>query len=437
MDDKSAHVTSSVESNHMSVSDVLKANTEEDHGSGNVSVEGAPKITEDIVNIRNFLLVKRVTENNDKELSLVGTFVQELIGLDIDAESIKLCEETGLDMGSTREDSETLSKSLFFDYRINDQVCEEDSGWIKPRRVMMNSGNAKKSHQLNLPLEVEDYYDGFPYKIVTASVLIELGSSAINDQRRRPNLLLGKDHKATNVAMQTVQHIIEAHDIKNSNNSIREVLTETDFTKKLDKSKSYDFVTPFPQVTYLYDTKRGYCSRFRVTFYMVESGFSKFVKIVFPMLLIAILNTVNVLDRDVESTNFLNNAATFALTAVFILPSVIGNSNSQNILSMNNVYIILVFVGLALSSIPLEMMKTNVPAFTGMIIIWFSFIMPTIGCIGYAKSCYSIRRWLRKIDRFNSEAPKTVTESDLTTVDEANEDLYKANLLEKFIVVHG
>jgi len=422
MDNISAKERTSSAGSHLSVKDALQENTEEV-----------------IVDIRNFLLLKHVTENNDKELFLVGTCIQELFGLDMNAESIKLCDDKMLDMGTTCEDIETLSKRLFFDYRLNDLTSDEASGWIKTRRVEMNSGKAKKTFQVNAPLEVEINYDRFPFKIVTASVMIELSSSAIRDQRRRPNLLLGKKHKAMNVAIQPVQHFDVQKDSKNGYKGTEEVLTENDFEKKMDKSKTYDFVTPFPEVTYQYDKKKEYCPKFKVSFYMVESGTSKFVQIVFPMLLIAILNTVQVLDRDfVENTNFLNNAATFALTAVFILPSIIGDSNGQNLITMNNTYIICIFVGLALSSIPTEMMNTNVPAFTGMIIIWLSFIMPIIGCIGYHIQCASIRRASPKqIDRFNSDAPKKVVESDLTTVDETNEVLYKANEYEKFIVVHG
>jgi len=394
---------------------------------------------EDIVNIRNFLLVKHVTENNDRELFLVGTCVQELTSLDMNAESIKLCDDKLLDMGTLSEDIETLSKRLFFDYRLNDLTADEDSGWIKTRRVEMNSGKAKKTFQVNAPLEVEVNYDCFPFKIVTASVMIELSSSAIRDQRRRPNLLLGKEYMATNVAIQPVQRLNEQKHVENTYNGTKEVLTESDYKKKMDKIKTYDFLTPFPEVTYQYDIKKKYCPKFKVAFYMVESGTSKFVQIVFPMLLIAILNTVQVLDKDfVENTNFLSNAATFALTAVFILPSIIGNSNIQDLYSMNNLYIISIFVGLALSSIPSEMMGTSVPAFTGMIIVWLSFIMPIIGCIGYFQRCRSIRRTSPKqIDRINSDAPKKVFGSDLTTVNEASEGLYRKNHFEKFIVVHG
>jgi len=389
---------------------------------------------EDIVEIRNFLLLKYVTENNDKELSLVATCKQELDRIDMNAESIKLCDDKMFDMGTnmstTCGDIDTLSKRLFFDYRLNDLTADEASGWIKTRRVEMNSTKARKTFQMNAPLEVDEYYNRFPFKIVTASVMIELSSSAIRDQRRRPNLLLAKEHKAMNVVIQNIKHLKER--------KTKDEPTETDIKMKMDRVKSYDFVTPFPEVTYQYDKKKKYCPKFKVTFYMVESGTSKFVQIVFPMLLIAILNTVQVLDRDfVENTNYLNNAATFALTAVFILPSIISESNTQDLITMNNTYIILIFVGLALSSIPAEMMGTNVPALTGMIVIWISFIMPIIGCFGYFQQHRSIRRKSPKQTERYREEQEQDCECEFTTVDESSKDVYVAKEYDKFIIVNG
>jgi len=385
---------------------------------------------EEIVKIRNFLLLKYVTENNDKELNLVATCKQELSGLEMDEQVQKLCDDKMFDMGTstTCRDIETLSKRLFFDYRLNDLTADEASGWIKTRRVEMNSTKARKTFQMNAPLEVDEYYNRFPFKIVTASVMIELSSSAIRDQRRRPNLLLAKEHKAMNVVIQNIKHLKER--------KTKDEPTETDIKMKMDRVKSYDFVTPFPEVTYQYDKKKKYCPKFKVTFYMVESGTSKFVQIVFPMLLIAILNTVQVLDRDfVENTNYLNNAATFALTAVFILPSIISESNTQDLITMNNTYIILIFVGLALSSIPAEMMGTNVPALTGMIVIWISFIMPIIGCFGYFQQYRSIRRASpEQTERYDEEQER---ESVVTTTVDKASHIYKRDPFDKFIIVHG
>jgi len=395
----------------------------------NATAQSLSKDTkESIVKVKNFLLLKHVTENIDKELFLVGTFKQDL-EFDIDKESTALSNELSFDLselGSTCEHIEKLSKRLFFDYRMNDLTADEDSGWVKTRRVEMNSGKAKKTFQVKAPLKIEVIFDHFPFKIVNASVTIELSSSSIRDQRRRPNLLLNKKDKASNVAIQPAPPVLT---LKKKKKSTEDVITE-----KMDDSKSYDFLTPFPEVYYYYDKKKKYCPKFKVSFYMVESGTSKFVQIVFPMLLIAILNTVQVLDTGfVENTNYLSNAATFALTAVFILPSIIGENINQAHCTCNNAHVVSIFLGLALSSIPAEMVNTRVPSLIGMVLLWLSFTMPIIGCIRYYWRCASIKKTSpNQIDRYNPNNSQKVIFDDLATVNEIAKDAFegvdKANI---------
>ena len=101
-------------------------------------------------------------------------------------------------MGSTNEQINKLADHVFFDYRIND-LSAVDTGWIKNRRREMVMYKCKKTMQANLPLEIEKYYDRFPFRIVIASVMVELSSSALRDQRRRPNLYVD------NVRFQKIQ----------------------------------------------------------------------------------------------------------------------------------------------------------------------------------------------------------------------------------------
>eukprot|EP00957_Ditylum_brightwellii_P199381 15197463-Ditylum_brightwellii.AAC.1 len=84
----------------------------------------------------------------------------------------------------------------------------------------------------------------------------------------------------------------------------------------MDKSECYDLMTPFPKIEYFQDTKKNYCPKFKMTFYLTEEGSSKLVAIIAPMLLISTLNTLHVFNPDKPDTvDFIANAATFALTA--------------------------------------------------------------------------------------------------------------------------
>jgi len=355
--------------------------------------------SEKIIDVQHFILFKRVAETVDKELSLVATFIQR-VWHDIDEEL------NSIDTGSILEESdikklEILEKKAFFDYRINDIGADDNNGWIKTRRVEMNAGERKKTMEANLPLRIEDYYECFPFKIVTASVTVELSSSCKFDQRRRPNLLLHRDRKSENVSIQEILPFdikLKEKEIKASKDAIEALVK-----KKLDDSISYDFVTPFPEVSYLYDIDKNYCPKLKVTFYMVESGMSKFVNTVSPMLLIAILNTIQVFDTlegEIETVNFLGNAASFALTAVFVLPSIISESKGSVVLNKNNIYIMLIFIGLALSSLPDRLLGTNIPAFCGMAILWLSFVFPIWGFFEYFTRIHKIKkRSPKKVDR--------------------------------------
>eukprot|EP00548_Thalassiothrix_antarctica_P017031 CAMPEP_0194196926 /NCGR_PEP_ID=MMETSP0154-20130528/76930_1 /TAXON_ID=1049557 /ORGANISM="Thalassiothrix antarctica, Strain L6-D1" /LENGTH=107 /DNA_ID=CAMNT_0038921559 /DNA_START=788 /DNA_END=1108 /DNA_ORIENTATION=- len=105
---------------------------------------------------------------------------------------------------------------------------------------------------------------------------------------------------------------------------------------KIDVSDKFDFISPYPDVYYEYDDNTGYCGRYTIVFYGIKatSGFMKLVSIVFPMILIACINTLNVgnefkeiaknhmednCQKGVDPTGYLQVTSALALAAIFIL----------------------------------------------------------------------------------------------------------------------
>jgi len=381
--------------------------------NGHRTVTLAKESKEEKVEVRNFFLIKHITEK-DRELFAIGTFVQSSSDLNYDLE--KSIEE--------------LSDELFFEYRFNDLTADNNSGWVKPRRAELTSDTARKTYQVIAPLEIQTEYDRFPFKTVRASVMIELSSSAFADNRKRPTLLLHKSDKGQNVALQLP--------LKRNTKGLSDNEMEKEFIKKMDKSIAYDLITPYPEVSYLYDKKKEYCPKFEVSFYMVESGISKLIGIIFPMILVAVLNTLQVLGEQPDSGAFIANASTFALTAVVILPHIITKKKLETVFSLNNLYIMFIFTGLSLSSIPEATFESTIPAKIGMILLWVSFLAPIYGCIGYIQHRRHIRdRAPKKSDRVPTA--KGNSKTDLITVKDAVNisGIYKMNEFEKFVEVYG
>lgn len=306
------------------------------------------------VDVSSFLLLKNMYDDSEGGLFLSGTIIQTVFD-----------EEKKMDV-----------KEKHFPYSIN-----EKKDYHSVRRSTINKdGNRRTTFELDAKMEKSIKFDTFPFRIISASATIELKSSTTGGNvTLRPNLLVNK--KSKNMTQMQRSGKIKGND---PIEAIRE---------KMDQSLNYNFITPFPKIRYQHD--KDYCSKFKVTFYMLESSsYSKLVQIIFPMLLIAILNTINVINAD--ESEFIGNASTFALTAVFILPTIIGQAKTQHIFTPNNVYIMLVFIGLALSSISETLAGTKILKLLGMIILWLSFLIPAGGYVLFYKE-YS---------RILSKAPK-------------------------------
>lgn len=320
---------------------------------------------EDKVPTSNMLLLKHISSKDD-DLELTGTIIQHLFDVD--------------KYGLSEKSDEELENDGFFQYRFNDVTAEVDGDMLQARRIERHEETKayKRTYQVRAPLETNVCFDRFPFQIVKSTLLIELSSGTTDNSSRRlrPNLHVS-EVKTDNVSIQLPPFLGDEE--RNNAKLLEEAILD-----KMDKTTRYDFISPYPKVEYYYDTKKEYCPKFCITFYLVESGMNKFVETVLPMLLISTMNTVAVLENpQAENADFIGNASTFALTAVFILPMMVAQSNVRSLWEWNNVYIMLIFLGLTLSSLSESMMHSRYPSIAGMIILWCSLIVPILNGFAY------------------------------------------------------
>mmetsp|Transcript_20551 Transcript_20551/g.41141 ORF Transcript_20551/g.41141 Transcript_20551/m.41141 type:complete len:405 (+) Transcript_20551:306-1520(+) len=332
-------------------------------------------------------MVKCIKDNPDQEggLLLIGTCKQTI-------------NNTAAWDPETNE-FEDEDRNFFFPYRINEEVADNDSGFLKVRSVEENKSITCTSFAVRAPLEIDSVFDEFPFQIIKASITIELGtiSDKENKKRLRPNLHLNLQHKSSNVA-------IQPPDEENTTKNIDD---------KMDQTYDYNFVTPYPEVRYVMKVDKDDYSKYVISFYLVDSGFNKLIAIVFPMLLIFVMTLFNVsLNEKTDAQDFLANSATFALAVVFLLENVVTKSRKDKFLTKNSWYILMVFISLMLCSVPagepsiFKMTHNPLWGQVGVIIFGCSFLIPIYNMIKFNRKNRDIKNNCPPMEAFIDENVK-------------------------------
>jgi hypothetical protein len=367
------------------------------------------------VYVHNVFLIKHVMDDKEHSdgLYVVGTFIQNAFrGNSIESsfatKTVDSGESTTLQSMASTSNASVLFKDdipgpIRFAYRFNDKTADERNGAVELRRSQIHeTRDLGKLHrhtfQVKAPLELDVEFNAFPFKVVSANLTIELSSFTTQDKKTiiRPNLIVHKHEKRIMFGIQkdfTRPGTNPSKKLPFFRSKESALIRQAN--DKIDKSYVYDFVSPFPNVTYLYDTEKKYCPKYLVTFLLVEDGMKKFIEIVFPMILIAALNHLNVRNatkaaanpdtEPVHAVDYLNNSATFALAVVVFLPTMIGSSQFHSVFTANNLYIMTIFAALALSALPVEVVDSTTPAQIGTFLFWASFSFPVVNGFRFLK----------------------------------------------------
>jgi len=368
------------------------------------------KMTEKKLRTRNVFMMKKIVDDENVEggMHVVGTFIQQVFDL-------------------TEEQAE--ENDFTFDYRFNENSANDDT-LVKRRtepvkthetvdgveRVVLG---ARTTFDTQIPFLIETLFTAFPFRIVTATITVELSSSNKGDRTFRPDLLLSRKDCRHNIAIQNLKPnhqemmLLDASGAKPKKNlDITALILD-----KIDKTKKYDFISPYPKVYFEYEKKKDYAPRFVLSFYCITSGFKKFVSIILPMFLVTFITTINVANDDnvinedtnekdgEETSNHLQVMSALTLTAVFILPEILDSSSHQDssLLDQDNIYVIMNFAALVLASVPKKIVGTLAFQTVGCALMWVSLLIPFLSYIRFRSITRRIKRErniLSKNERF-------------------------------------
>jgi hypothetical protein len=361
----------------------------------------AKKRPEVVVPVFATLLMKKLTEDTDGNLALVGTFIQRPLLYDLKA----------FDRESGNE------SKPYFDMRVNEGESKPED-CFEVRKVARDLGPGPKNKDLRegdekgyfttasttfvakMPLKLDSVYNEPPFNIMSATVMIELtsfiGTNALNEKfEMRPSF---------------VSH---ASDLRNLC-SVRD--WKDDY--KMDEMKRWELVTPMPTIEYEYDGGKGdkalYVPKLRLTYYLYEEAIQPVIETVMPIIFAYVANTYNIInsfkDEEREFKDYLANNVGIGLTIVFIIPSIAKSDAFDAEWKWNYVYVVWIFASLVLS-LPAYLVRWQEPLFrlgnganvtlAHLVIVfqWASLIIPLYNGLQWQARLRKIRsNWKKKKD---------------------------------------
>ena len=355
----------------------------------------APNATEVVVPVFATLIVKKIIEDTDGKLSLVGTFIQRPLIYDL----ASFARASG---------KETLP---YFEMRINEgEAQSEDCFDVRKVARDMNGGReaeavretgyfttATANFVTTLPLKLNTVFGEPPFKIVSATILSEMtGFLGKNDENERFEL--------------RPSFVAHASDLRTLC-SVRD--WKDDY--KMDESSSWNFVTIMPTIEYEYDGgNRGkalYVPKLRVTFYLYKMATGKFIAILMPIVFAFAANTYNILrcfkQEGTDFADYLANNVALGLAVTFVVPYLLEEAESLTVYY----YIIWIFGSFVLSLTAYFWHEPLAPNGRGpkrsqitwahfvIIFQWASLIIPFYNGIQYRRRFTKIRsNWKQKRD---------------------------------------
>jgi hypothetical protein len=313
-------------------------------------------------------LVKELKESESLGPFILGTFVQRTFGLS--------GEEKGVPFAYRFNNDSTDDKGLVL-RRIEHSKCKIGS--------MNNVEISRFTEVVRAPVQFSMAFDQYPFTILCATAEIELSTREDKSKRNirlRPNLIIDKNE---------IRHCVS---VQNENGIQSQILT-----KSSDKLLNYSFVTPYPQLSFIYDDKKKYCPVFRVSLMMKKDGMPKFISIILPALLVSVLTTLNWYTANNNNNksgvvnDYLINATLIAIIAAVSLPHMSRSRMANQIFTLYDAYVVFLFVSLALASIPPSLTAiTTMVCEVGVILVWVSLAFPLNSLARYLFQIHQIKQ---------------------------------------------
>jgi len=267
-----------------------------------------------ILPVQQNLLIKYLEEDSDGAIYLVGTIIQKVLGCNMDDEG-----------------------SSYFKYRFNDFATSDDSFMFRRSRVQFADGKPipVSTFSVRIPLMIDSEFVKFPYILKSAKCTIEMSTFEHNNVEIRPCMFFPRD-------------VLEKPGAVYG----RDFLSVKNVTpRSVDRMKTYDFVTPNPSIRMEYENKGGgYCPKIVLQFWLYEPLSKRMLNLMAPFIIIIVLGVLNIFALQ-DLSALIGNTSSIALTLVFLIPSLSADSNTPMPISLNDMLMVSVFIGLFISCI--------------------------------------------------------------------------------------
>jgi|UniRef100_A0A6C0IVG4 hypothetical protein len=278
--------------------------------------------------------------------------------------------------------------NLQFKYRINDDASTDD--YIMERKTktvpVINSTDFNRAtvttNAMKLPLEVNIILNNFPFRLYKASVKIELTSKQV-DKEDNSHVTLRPSYVYQDKG--TYQNLIRVNN--KDRNAIGSDPDYSNLLDAIDKTKSYDILTPIPFIYSVPDEKSKedesknieYAPVVEIGFYLYEPVLESFFKMIAPLFMIMLLMTSTVL-IDMDEISYLGMMGGIILAVVFVIKD-IRRPSARSKTTTTDIYIYLFLTGLSLCAIGVFHPLLSI---VGLGISWLSNIIPVIGYFRFA-----------------------------------------------------
>lgn len=204
----------------------------------------------------------------------------------------------------------------------------------------------KLAYSVSIPLIKTYFFARAPFEIFQMKCEIELSTASADRVER---------WHADGKAYEKRTHVSCRPNIYTSTADERDVVFIRD-VEELDQSPTYSFVTVSPRVELRYDPQKcnpdkAYCQKMDICFFMDKPTTSIFFSTwLAPLLLVAVLCTLNVLNPYDGAGPSLDSSVGIVFAVVSILPSLKPVGETDGSLTSNDVMILGLFIGVMLTS---------------------------------------------------------------------------------------
>jgi len=314
--------------------------------------------------VKHFLMAKSLEEDNETDVSLVGTMINTVAGIDTE-----------------REDFDVNR------FRFNDITATNEVIDVR-RKVPATGYGMRTTMNVRIPMKKKIVFGVPLYAIYQCTALIEMQTSSITHDGTENDVSPGVSEVRPNIYVNRKDE--------------RELFVVRD-AKELNQMSTYEMITPAPRIEIEYETKADYCPKYRVSFYIERNPLFSIIQTFMPMFAVVGLATINVFNGEGYGPA-LDNSIAIAFTLVLVLPELRpdGRGDTSNdwlsYFLSNNIAVCILFVGLLLTSLRfprffhddavLYTNETYIPFFNtrwewaemwgigGLVLIWLSMAIP-------------------------------------------------------------